>query len=363
MRGSVLAKNLPKPETDVGYANARLRGMKANLLQRPFFDELIETPNVAGAVQVLQDTTYGPDLEQELIHGWTAAVVDEALKDNIVRTFTKVFSFLDPTARDVLTVLLGRWDVQNIKTVLRGAHNSVALEQIKESLMPLGFISENELEALARLNDVGAIINTLATWEVPYAAPLRKAYGDYVTTADLSDLELELDRFWAEYAEEQLDRRGENYEVAKRILATQIDVLNLVMVFRLLRADAEMVRAERYFMDGGRYITRPLFLELAKLSDVDEVIDRLRKTTYAEPLDTAAMRYLEKNSISTFERALEMVLTRQALLSGVRDPQGVGVAISYIYAKLNEITNLRIIIRGKAVGMPPERVREDLILV
>ena len=58
-----------------------------------------------------------------------------------------------------------------------------------------------------------------------------------------------------------------------------------------------------------------------------------------------------------------MMLTRQALLSGIRDPQGIGVAISYLYAKLNEITNLRIIIRGKAVGMPAERVREDLILV
>jgi V/A-type H+-transporting ATPase subunit C len=363
MRGSVLARNLPKPETDVGYANARLRGMKANLLKKEFFDELIEAPDVARAVQVLEGTAYGPDLEGELIYGWTATVVDEALKDNIVRTFAKVFNFLDPTARDVLTVLLGRWDAQNIKTVLRGAHNQVPLEQIKESLMPLGFISEAELEALARLNDVGAVINTLATWEIPYAAPLRQAYGSYLTTNDLSELELELDRYWASYAAARLDRRGENYEVAKRILATQIDVLNLVMVFRLLRADAEMVRAERYYLEGGRYITEPLFMELAKLSDVDEVIDRLKKTTYAEPLDTASLRFLEANSISAFERALEMLLTRQALLSGVRDPQGVGVAISYIYAKLNEITNLRIVIRGKAVGMPPDRVREDLILV
>jgi V/A-type H+-transporting ATPase subunit C len=363
MRGSVLARNTPRAETDVGYANARLRGMKANLLKASFLDELIEAPDVQHAVQVLQGTSYGPDIEGEVIHGVTAASIDEALKDNVVRTFGKVFDFLDPGAREILTVLLGRWDVQNIKTVLRGAQNSVALEQVKESLLPLGFISEAELEALARINDVHAVISTMATWGIAYANPLRAGYSEYATTGDLSDLELALDRYWASFAASELDRRSSNYQVARRILNTQIDVLNLVMVFRLLRADATAVRAQRYFLEGGRFIGESLFLELAQLSDVDEVLDRLKKTPYAEALDTAALRYLELGSISAFERALEMLLTRQALLSGVRDPQGIGVAISYLYAKLNEITNLRIVIRGKAVGMPAERVREDLILV
>jgi V/A-type H+-transporting ATPase subunit C len=290
-------------------------------------------------------------------------MVDEALKDHAVRTFRKVFDFLDPEARDILTVLLGRWDVSNIKTVLRGAQNSVAIEQVKESLLPLGFINENELEALARTNDVHAIINTLAMWGIPYAQPLREGYSEYATTGDLADLELRLDKYWAAYADSELSKRRANYQVAKRILATQIDVLNLVMVFRLLRADATQVRAQRYFLTGGRYISESLFLELAQLSDVDEVLDRLKKTPYAESLDAAALRYLELGSISAFERSLELLLMRQARLTGVRDPQGIGVAISYLYAKLNEITNLRIIIRGKAVGMPPDRVREDLILV
>ncbi len=363
MRGSVLAKNAPRAETDVGYANARLRGMKANLMKASFLDELIEAPDVQHAVQILQATSYGPDIEGELIHGRTAAVVDEALKDNVVRTFEKVFKFLDPEARDILTVLLGRWDVQNIKTVLRGAHNSVALEQVKESLLPLGFISEAELEALARIGEVHAVISTMATWGITYAIPLRQGYSEYATTGDLADLELALDRYWAAYAADRLSRNSENYRITRRILATQVDVLNLVMVFRLLRADATAVRAQRYFLTGGRYISESLFLELAQLSDVDEVLDRLKKTPYADALDTAALRYLELGSISAFERALEMMLTRQALLSGIRDPQGIGVAISYLYAKLNEITNLRIVIRGKAVGMPAERVREDLILV
>jgi V/A-type H+-transporting ATPase subunit C len=239
----------------------------------------------------------------------------------------------------------------------------VDIEQIKASLMPLGYLSETELEALARAGDARGVVDTLRTWESPYAAPLRDGWAAYHTSGDLSDLELELDKYWAAHTAQTLSKRRNNYQVARRVFGTQIDVLNLVMVFRLLRADADQVRAERYYLDGGRYIHGDLFVELSHLSDVDEVLDRLRRTPYADALDNAAMRYLEFNSISVFERAMEMKLLRQAMLTGVRDPQGIGVPITYLYAKQNEVTNLRIIIQGKAVGMPAERVREDLILV
>jgi V/A-type H+-transporting ATPase subunit C len=60
---------------------------------------------------------------------------------------------------------------------------------------------------------------------------------------------------------------------------------------------------------------------------------------------------------------LEDFLMRRALSLGTGDPLGVGVSIAYLWAKQNEITNLRIIVKGKAVGMPVDRVRRELILV
>jgi vacuolar-type H+-ATPase subunit C/Vma6 len=80
-------------------------------------------------------------------------------------------------------------------------------------------------------------------------------------------------------------------------------------------------------------------------------------------LDVAALRYLENSSIPVFERALEDLVMRRAIMSGIKDPMGVGVAISYLYGKQNEVTNVRIIVKGKSVGMPADRVREELILV
>jgi V/A-type H+/Na+-transporting ATPase subunit C len=253
--------------------------------------------------------------------------------------------------------------VFNIKTVLRGAHNHVAAEQVKESFFPAGYLGSMELEELAKMDDVRVVIDTMAMWKLVYAAPLRKAYPDYANTSDLAPLELALDQQYAQWASSRLVGEKADVEIARRILGMQIDTSNLMIVFRLLKADVNSREAERYFLEGGRAIRKDLYLELARMSDVDEVLDRLKRTAYSDALDAAALLYLESGSIPVFERALEEQLMRRALISGVKDPHGVGVAIAYLYGKQNEITNLRIVVKGKAVGMPADRVRRELILV
>ena len=359
----VKAGNTKVPETDSGYANARLRGMRSRLLPLALYERLIEASDMSQVVKQLMETPYAPDLEAELVHGRTAAVVDEALKGNMVAAYRKVLTFLPPDSRKLLSTLLGRWDVFNIKTILRAAHNHVPFDEVKTGFFPAGYLGSLELEALAKLDDVHTSIDTMAMWGLVYAAPLRQAYPEYARDNDLAALELALDRQYAAWAADRLTGDAPDVDIARRILGMQVDTFNLVMVFRLLKADIDAKQAATYFLEGGRSIRRETFMELSRLSDVDEVLDRLKRTPYSDALDTAALRYLESASIPVFERALEEQLMRTALMAGVKDPHGVGVAISYLYGKQNEITNLRIVVKGKAVGMPADRVREELILV
>ena len=146
-------------------------------------------------------------------------------------------------------------------------------------------------------------------------------------------------------------------------MGIQTDTINLLTVFRLQKADIEEADVERFFLPGGLNVSRELFMQMASLSDVDEVIDRLKRTPYGPQLERVVIDYIEENSISVFERALEDFVMRRALAAGRGDPLGVGILIGYLWAKQNEITNLRIIVKGKAVGMPADRMRKELILV
>jgi V/A-type H+/Na+-transporting ATPase subunit C len=363
MSPSTATRHNASGRKDYGYGNARVRGMRSRLLKQAFFEDLMAATDVSRTIQLLSDTEYRTDLDEALIHGRTAAAVDEALKNNMVRTFQKVMAFLNDEAYDLMGTLLGRFDLFNIKTIIRGKHMHLEPEEIEDSLLALGQLTPVELKELTRQDDARAVADTLWVWDSPYAKPLLDHIAEYQREHDLALLELALDKHYSEWAASRLKKRSSNVKLARRILGLQTDSINLLSVFRLLKSDIGDMDPARFYLPGGLHVTEPLFIELAGLSDVDEVLDRLRRTPYGSQLEAVVVTYVEEGSLSVFERALEDFVMRKALSSGQGDPLGFGIIMSYLWAKQNEVTNLRIIVKGKSVGMPPDRVRKELIVV
>ncbi len=348
---------------DYGYTNARLRGMRARLLKREALERLLLAGDLHHAIQELTQTEYAPDLEAALIHGRSAHEVDDALRMNLVRTYQKVLGFLGEEALDICGTLLGRWDAFNLKTILRGKHVHLDAKEIREGLLPVGALGQSELEALAGLADIREVVALAGTWGLPQAPAMRRGLVRYQETGELADLELALDRYYAQWAMQRLSKRKANYQRARKVLGMQVDVLNLVIVFRAARENLPYDQSVDYFLEGGAEIKLDRYQRLAAMSDVDQILDDLRGTQYGKTVDEAALRYLETTSLASFERALEDYLTRKVLALGSSDPLGIGIPIAYLWAKQNEVTNLRIIVKSLSVGIPPERARRELILV
>lgn len=348
---------------EYGYSNARIRGMRSRLLKQAVFDDLMSSKDIGAAIQKILQTEYRPELETRLLHGRTATQVDEALKDNMVLTFRKVLRLANDEALELLTTLLGRWDLFNIKTIIRGKHMHLSDQEIIDSLISVGQLSQVDAEELAKQGGVKSVVDTLSTWRLPFAVPLREALPHYNENADLSVLELALDRYYYQWAASRLGKRRANSVVARRFLGAQVDTINLLTCLRLLNSNLKPDEALRFFLPGGITVTEALFNDLASKSDVDEVFNRLKRTPFGRPIEEVALKYIEKGSISVFERALEDYLFRQAFATSKGDPLGIGLMISYLWAKANEVTNLRIVVKGVSVGMPVGRMREELIVV
>ena len=103
----------------------------------------------------------------------------------------------------ILTRCSARWDVFNIKTILRGKHMHLAAEQISEGLLAAGYLTQVDLEALAMQDDIRAVVDTAVTWGLPFAGALcARAMRQYMRSGELADLELALDRYYADWAVE-----------------------------------------------------------------------------------------------------------------------------------------------------------------
>ncbi|MDD5771840.1 MAG: V-type ATPase subunit [bacterium] len=222
---------------DYGYINARVRAMKSVLLSRDFYEELLHTHEFMSLISLMDKSPYRTEVEECAISKSEMAGVDEALKRNLSRNFRRILNFTAGEPHDLIMLLLGRWDLHNIITLLRGIHIKATPEQIMESLIPAGELDTPFLDQLAHLNSIKEVIDLLATWGSPYAKALIDKFMEYTETKNLSMMELSLYKMYYQHVLEIIKNRSYNCKVLEELISYEIDAINTTTILRLQLAD------------------------------------------------------------------------------------------------------------------------------
>jgi len=347
---------------EIEYVNARIRGMKSRLFIRKDFIALMAKPDLDAVVAELEKSPYEKDIEQASVNFSGIRCIEEALRRNLTRTYRLILALVHGERFEpCVTHFLNRWDVHNIKTILRGKHIHSSNEEIQECLMPAGELDEVTLREMTRREDIRAVIDLLAMWGSAYSRPLSQAYSEYLQERDLKVLEHELDRFYFEHALESVEKRGYEYRLVRDVLSCEIDITNLKTVLKILRERPLLDEPRRLLLEGGRDLLLEDLLKLMDASSIDDAIFSLERTPY---------RFLSHLvaeggpfSLSTIEKQLDNYLTRQGIDALKGDPLSAAIPFGYIWAKLNETKNIRVIARCKTAGLAGEDLMEELVYV
>lgn len=342
---------------DFPYINARVRAMRSRLLDGGRMDELLAAPTFDAFLHALTATPYVRNLQEALTRYRGLAAVDEALSRNFHQTTTKILSFADGKARDLIAAVLLRWDLANVRAVLRGKHTGRAEEEIMASVLPAGTLGEVALRDLARQPDVPAVAGALEAIGHPLGPAVAQGLGAYQAGQDLLGLELSLDRFYAEHVLAAAHGAGHNEGVLRRIVQAEIDALNVKTAVKLARLEGglDAPARRRFFIPGGAIVDEKLFLTLSARDTLEQGWPVLRVRGFhadAVPED-----------LTEFERALDLLLARQAAQLYLGDPLGLDVVVGYLALKYNEVVNLRLIARSKVFGIPRDVVRKEMVNV
>ena len=348
---------------DYEYIGARIRGMKSRLLKRKELEALGAKLDISSLIDELEDTPYRKDLEDASVQYSGLACVEEALRRNLGKTFRLILNLVKgEDAETLINVLLNKWDVQNIKTILRGKNIQEAPEEIAESLAPAGALSDATLTELIKQSDVKAVIDLLATWGIEYSRPLTQHFKEFSETRQLVVLEYALDKFYYDHALRAV--AGDSYDegIIRGILRTEIDVTNIKNVLRIIRDKVELEDPNFYFIPGGKELDVDKFSALSKNRTMDGVTKQLAGSSY-DFLARLPDQYATAEKISPFEKELDRFVLQRALSLFSGDPLSIALVIGYLWAKLNEITNIRIIAMCKAEYVPEKEVMEELVFV
>jgi len=339
---------------DFGYINARVKGMRSRLLPPGRLEELLGVPDLDSFLQALVNTPYGAELQEALTRYQGLRAVDEALSRAFQKAARRVLSFADGKPRTLIQVLLLHWDVHNLRAVLRGKHSGHPPEAVEATLIPAAELSDVRLRELLQQPDVAAVISTLATWGHPLAEALASSLPGYQDSHNLLSLELALDRAYYDWALRAARGRGYDAARVKELVRTQVDFTNVKTAFKVQQVpELTPDQRERFFLEGGAVVTRNVFRNLADPRTAEVGLRELR----------ARGIHPEGISPAEVERWLEQEATRRMAALYLGDPLGVDVVVGYLTLLANEIRNLRLIARSKALGIPRDLVRREMALV
>jgi len=335
---------------DFAYINARVKVMNSRLLPAARLDELFRASDLDTVLQGLADTPYNVELAEALSRFTGVRAVDEGLSQNFSHTTQRILSFADGEARDLIEVVLLRYDLQSLRAIIRGKLTGRSQDEIVGTLFPGGLLSEVKLRELLQQPDVRAIADTLTTWMHPLASAVREGADALQRGGSLLDVESALDRAYVRYGRRIADTEGDGD--LRRYLQAEVTMTNAMTALKLRRIkELPREERERFFVPGG---TLPLdrFLTLADPQSSLSEIASMR-------LFGAELAGTE--TLSEIERAIEQAFQRMAARMYMADPLGVGVVIGYLARKAAEISNLRVIAHARQLGIPEDVARREIV--
>lgn len=328
---------------DYGYINARVRGLRSQLLGTEFYNEALGTDGFKAFVNTLSQTPYLRDLEEAQARHEGLRQADDAVARNFYRTTRSILNFSDGDPRKLIVLLLMRYDLQNLKTIARAKHAERDVEDVRQALLPAGELKPAVLDSVAEAADLPAAASALAVTGHPLARAFSRAVSQYASDGDLYQLELSLDRGYYRviFAElEDTEHPSEFY----RYLQREVDVTNIRTIFKVRGREG----SAELFVPGGKEIRQQTFEALL----ADESLQALADTSFSE--------LSEAEHIGEAEEKLRAMLDRSARRLSFKDPLDIGIFLTYLRAKEEESARLRLLARGKFYGVARAQLEKEL---
>lgn len=340
------------------YGNTRLRVRAGRLLDADGYRGLLSSATLDGMLGGLAGGPYGRAIESALGRYRGLRRLDEAVRIHLSRQLADVLAFYSGEIRDRLRFYESRWDVRNIRTILRTLNQPVHGEALGPFLVPAGNLDEAALGELANQKDVRAAVDLLAAWQLPSPTVIRRlrhAMPGFLQNGDIAVLEAALDgAFGDSIVDFVSDARSADSFVS--LLHEDVDRLNLMGALRRHQAGREVTLADSFLAMAGGRVSEQVWAELVELDDRAEVaakLDGLLPVTWRGPLAA----WVEHGELWVLERELDDAAT-EAGIARLRlgDPLGIDVPLGFIIRKEAEARNLRLV--GRAIVH--DLAREDM---
>jgi V/A-type H+/Na+-transporting ATPase subunit C len=345
------------------YANARVKAMQSDLFSQAKFESLVSTKDFGELTHELNLTVYKDDLATLAVKYSGADLLEAAIHRHLVRVSKTILLLTPDDSKDVVSLILGRWDIRNISLIITskamgyplGPMTDVFL--VSSSDFPLGpmagVLSYMEMKELADMKDVANVV----TWASKrYGGDFEVYLEKYRTDGDIGPLLLQLELTYLRRLVLSVQgRSGADARVAAALKAT-IDEKNIVALLKGKQRGVGAQDMARVLVEGGN-LSVSFLADLYRAANVEELVDGIK---HLYDLTEALPAYRE-GGLVVLENLLNRKIAQKSIASLRVAPPSLSSIVAYMMLKDLEVDNLVKIIRGKEYGVQDKEIRSSLV--
>jgi len=345
------------------FANSKVRSMLSMLLTGDVLKSLIGARDMDELVALLEDTAYRGVVER-FSYPYDPRQIETLILQDEVDRMKRVLSCVGDGPRKVVFDLLERYELENLKNLLRVWHRKASADEA--AYLIRGKICHDiPVDRILSAKTIEEVIILLE--ETPYRVPLIGALDTFRRTGNLFYLELALDishyeRLWEDIGSLP---RGDR-ERARRLVGVEVDVRNIVWISRLkFYYDIPLAEVVHYMIPHGYRIGTDVVRDVYSSKEPGRfiwgILARFYRELPAAPPGAERPAGLETSDLWALESILWQVLYREAHRSLMGYPFTIGTLLAFSVLKRIETKNLLAIMNGKRYGLSEEEIRRHVI--
>ncbi|MEK6868776.1 MAG: ATP synthase A1 subunit C [Nanoarchaeota archaeon] len=336
------------------YTYVRTSVMKSLLFRKPDYDKMLKM-GFSEIAKFMQDSNYKKEIsELASIHSG-ADLLELALNKNLAYTFKKLMKISPKELGLVVREYAKRKDIEDLKTIIRGKFTNTDEKAVFDSVTSAGTLSREYQHELIKKESIEQVLkdNKIVNFSL-----LEKGLAYLKEKNSLAMIENSLDRFYYDNLIEFSKLLPQEGALFRKFLAMEVEVLDILALLRLKKS---RIGNARDFIITSRGSINPKIIRMAELDDLDELIKALEDTQYKKAIDKGVEDFKDTGSLITLETELYKYLLKQSSLLLHQHPLSVDIILGFMLAKDIEIRNLRILIKGKQLGLSEEFIEKQLV--
>ena len=334
------------------YVNAKIMAKEGKFISSSRWEDLWGCTSPGEIASLLEGTDYFPYLSEGAVSD--SKELEKAVLEEFSSLGREISTIIPKGSWPIKEYLLNKWDVINLRAVMRGIHGDLKKDEIADSFIEGGELDIAFVKSLIDAESMDDFVALLA--KTPYQS-LIDGLSKYNETKNLFFLEASLDRiFWENIWVKVLKIKG--IKEFREFIGVCVETYNLKIILRA-KNDGLLLEDITPFLIPDCTALNAL-LSAFDEEDLSDFIPLLEDTIYFESLLSAQQEYEKTGSILAFEQALDNLVLKKAEDIRKKKPFGSGPLVGFLVSKDAEVKNLLTIVRSTDVDLDRREIREAL---